>query len=205
MFLKHCLPVTDKAIFVRVCQFFFFFSGILSALGNLLSQTLEARKKAKHGNPCNEIDAAGAARYAVYGWDFNLCSWFTWNKNKIKKKSGQCCSPVQLKLIFCISDGVKDKHIDLLSTYLNLTFYLEAQCCCVLQALDHRAGEPLFLPANGAVDTQHRPMLHSQTSSPGPPFLCSWLSAPFLLCDEHSRGEPWQIDVIWKREIVELS
>lgn len=123
---------------------------------------------------------------------------------KKKKKSGQCCSPGQLKLIFWISDGVKDKHIDLLSTYLNLTFYLEAKCC-VLQSLDHRASEPLFLPANGAVDTQHRPVLHSQTSSPGPPFLCSWLSAHFLLCDEHSRGEPWQIDVIWKREIVDLS
>ncbi|XP_068594816.1 peroxisomal membrane protein 2 [Brachionichthys hirsutus] len=38
-------------------------SGILSALGNLLSQILEARKKAH----VKEIDAAGAARYAIYG------------------------------------------------------------------------------------------------------------------------------------------
>lgn len=43
------------------------FSGILSALGNLLSQIVEARKKAKNGTPVNEIDAAGAARYAIYG------------------------------------------------------------------------------------------------------------------------------------------
>ncbi|XP_029365756.1 peroxisomal membrane protein 2 [Echeneis naucrates] len=42
-------------------------SGILSALGNLLSQILEARKKAKHGALLSEIDAAGAARYAIYG------------------------------------------------------------------------------------------------------------------------------------------
>ncbi|CAG5923040.1 unnamed protein product [Menidia menidia] len=42
-------------------------SGILSALGNLLSQILEARKKAKRGIQVNGIDAAGAARYAVYG------------------------------------------------------------------------------------------------------------------------------------------
>ncbi|XP_062236988.1 peroxisomal membrane protein 2-like [Platichthys flesus] len=42
-------------------------SGILSALGNLLSQILEARKKLKHGGPLGEIDTAGAARYAIYG------------------------------------------------------------------------------------------------------------------------------------------
>lgn len=42
-------------------------SGILSALGNLLSQTLEARKKARHGAPAKEIDKAGAARYAIFG------------------------------------------------------------------------------------------------------------------------------------------
>lgn len=42
-------------------------SGILSALGNLLSQTLEARKKAQSGAQSREVDAAAAARYAVYG------------------------------------------------------------------------------------------------------------------------------------------
>ncbi|KAM9743822.1 peroxisomal membrane protein 2 [Menidia menidia] len=42
-------------------------SGILSALGNLLSQILEARKKAKRGVQVNGIDVAGAARYAIYG------------------------------------------------------------------------------------------------------------------------------------------
>lgn len=43
------------------------FSGILSALGNLLSQFVEARKKAQKGVPVSNIDAAGAARYAIYG------------------------------------------------------------------------------------------------------------------------------------------
>nr|XP_020450067.1 peroxisomal membrane protein 2 [Monopterus albus] len=42
-------------------------SGILSALGNLLSQILEARKNARNGGPVTEIDTAGAARYAIYG------------------------------------------------------------------------------------------------------------------------------------------
>lgn len=42
-------------------------SGILSALGNLLSQVLEARKKARHGAAAKEIDTAGAARYAIFG------------------------------------------------------------------------------------------------------------------------------------------
>lgn len=42
-------------------------SGILSALGNLLSQTVEARKKAKRGDGAKEIDGAGAARYAIFG------------------------------------------------------------------------------------------------------------------------------------------
>nr|XP_004544619.1 peroxisomal membrane protein 2 [Maylandia zebra] len=42
-------------------------SGILSALGNLLSQFVEARKKAQKGAPVSNIDAAGAARYTIYG------------------------------------------------------------------------------------------------------------------------------------------
>lgn len=42
-------------------------SGILSALGNLLSQTVEARKKARHGAEAKEFDRAGAARYAIFG------------------------------------------------------------------------------------------------------------------------------------------
>ncbi|KAK7934110.1 hypothetical protein WMY93_005006 [Mugilogobius chulae] len=42
-------------------------SGILSALGNLLSQNLEARKKTRQGAAAKEIDKAGAARYAIFG------------------------------------------------------------------------------------------------------------------------------------------
>ncbi|XP_046872817.1 peroxisomal membrane protein 2 [Hypomesus transpacificus] len=39
-------------------------SGILSALGNILSQTLEARKKTKD---LKKIDITGPTRYAIYG------------------------------------------------------------------------------------------------------------------------------------------
>lgn len=169
------------------CLLIHVFSGILSALGNFLSQTLEARKKAKQGLPCNEIDIAGAARYAVYGWDFNLCSWFIWKKIK------STLFPKQPWLIFCINDGAKHKHNVFVQTYIYLNLYLSVKCCCVLQAFDHRASEPLLLSAHGAVDTQQRPVLHSQTSSPGQTCLCSWLSAPLFLCDEHSRGEFLQI------------
>ncbi|XP_020791101.1 peroxisomal membrane protein 2 isoform X1 [Boleophthalmus pectinirostris] len=42
-------------------------SAILSALGNLLSQVLEAKKKAKQGAAAKEIDRGGAARYAIFG------------------------------------------------------------------------------------------------------------------------------------------
>uniref|UniRef100_UPI0037E939E7 peroxisomal membrane protein 2 n=1 Tax=Semicossyphus pulcher TaxID=241346 RepID=UPI0037E939E7 len=73
------VPVRDASIQFRLLQQYLFLlkkypiltksvtSGILSALGNLLSQILEARKKAKNGAPVNELDAAGAARYAIYG------------------------------------------------------------------------------------------------------------------------------------------
>lgn len=69
-------PVRDASIHIRLLQQYLVLlkkypiltksitSGILSALGNLLSQTLEARKKAKNGN---EIDPAAAARFAIYG------------------------------------------------------------------------------------------------------------------------------------------
>ncbi|CAB1414259.1 unnamed protein product [Pleuronectes platessa] len=72
-------PVRDAFLHVRLLQQYLVLlkkypiltksvtSGILSALGNLLSQTLEARKKLKHGGPLGEIDTAGAARYAIYG------------------------------------------------------------------------------------------------------------------------------------------
>ncbi|XP_034547858.1 peroxisomal membrane protein 2 [Notolabrus celidotus] len=73
------VPVRDAAIHYRLLHQYLFLlkkypiltksitSGTLSALGNLLSQCLEARKKAKNGAPVNEIDTAGAARYAIYG------------------------------------------------------------------------------------------------------------------------------------------
>ncbi|XP_029018187.1 peroxisomal membrane protein 2 [Betta splendens] len=42
-------------------------SGILTALGNLLSQILEARKKRQSGASTSDIDTAGAIRYGIYG------------------------------------------------------------------------------------------------------------------------------------------
>uniref|UniRef100_A0A3P8UCJ2 Peroxisomal membrane protein 2 n=1 Tax=Amphiprion percula TaxID=161767 RepID=A0A3P8UCJ2_AMPPE len=74
------LPVRDVSLHYRLLQQYLVLlkkypiltksvtSGILSALGNLLSQTLEARKKAKNGAPVTEVDVAGAARYAIYGF-----------------------------------------------------------------------------------------------------------------------------------------
>ncbi|MEQ2230633.1 hypothetical protein ILYODFUR_031445 [Ilyodon furcidens] len=70
------LPVRDGSFHFRLLQQYLILlknypiltksvtSGILSALGNLLSQYLEARKKAKHGGP---VDVAGATRYAIFG------------------------------------------------------------------------------------------------------------------------------------------
>ncbi|CAI5650371.1 peroxisomal membrane protein 2 [Oreochromis aureus] len=72
-------PVRDSSVHFRLLQQYLVLlkkypiltksvtSGILSALGNLLSQFVEARKKAQKGAPVSNIDAAGAARYAIYG------------------------------------------------------------------------------------------------------------------------------------------
>lgn len=74
------LPVRDASIHFRLLQQYLVLlknypiltksvtSGILSALGNLLSQILEARKKNKSGAPVGEIDPAAAARYATFGF-----------------------------------------------------------------------------------------------------------------------------------------
>ncbi|KAM8885272.1 peroxisomal membrane protein 2 isoform 1-T2 [Spinachia spinachia] len=73
------LPMGDASIQIRLLQHYLILlkkypiltksvtSGILTALGNLLSQILEARKKAHNGALANQIDSAGAARYAIYG------------------------------------------------------------------------------------------------------------------------------------------
>ncbi|XP_005916423.1 peroxisomal membrane protein 2 [Haplochromis burtoni] len=72
-------PVRDSSVHFRLLQQYLVLlkrypiltksvtSGILSALGNLLSQFVEARRKAQKGAPVSNIDAAGAARYAIYG------------------------------------------------------------------------------------------------------------------------------------------
>lgn len=75
------LPVRDASVHFRLLQQYLVLlkrypvltksvtSAILTALGNLLSQILEARKKAelKNGSLVNELDPAGATRYAIYG------------------------------------------------------------------------------------------------------------------------------------------
>lgn len=73
------LPVRNASIHVRLLQQYLVLlkkypiltksvtSGILTALGNLLSQILEAKKKANNGAVVSQIDPAGAARYAIYG------------------------------------------------------------------------------------------------------------------------------------------
>ncbi|XP_056129402.1 peroxisomal membrane protein 2 [Lampris incognitus] len=73
------LPIRDSSIHLRLLRQYLILlkkypvvtksvtSGILSALGNLLSQILEVKKRAKNGIPAEEIDMAGATRYAIYG------------------------------------------------------------------------------------------------------------------------------------------
>ncbi|XP_030646895.1 peroxisomal membrane protein 2 [Chanos chanos] len=73
------LPIRDPGFFTRLLQQYLLLlkkypiltkavtSGILSALGNLLSQALESRKKAKQGSPAKDVDFIGPARFAVYG------------------------------------------------------------------------------------------------------------------------------------------
>ncbi|XP_019718424.1 peroxisomal membrane protein 2 [Hippocampus comes] len=73
------VPLRDASIHYRLLHQYLFLlkkypiltksvtSGILSALGNLLSQILEARKKAQSNASAKEIDTAGAARFAIYG------------------------------------------------------------------------------------------------------------------------------------------
>uniref|UniRef100_A0A3Q4BQG3 Uncharacterized protein n=2 Tax=Mola mola TaxID=94237 RepID=A0A3Q4BQG3_MOLML len=75
----HSVPVREAPLHFRLLQQYLFLlkkypvltksvtSGILSTLGNLLSQSLEARKKAKYGGSVDGIDTAAAIRYAVYG------------------------------------------------------------------------------------------------------------------------------------------
>ncbi|XP_061907271.1 peroxisomal membrane protein 2 [Entelurus aequoreus] len=75
----NSLPLRDASVHFSLLQQYLFLlkkypiltksitSGILSALGNLLSQIVEARKKSKDNEVAQEIDTAGAARYAIYG------------------------------------------------------------------------------------------------------------------------------------------
>ena len=60
MVMMMMMMMTVVLVCLSVCDFF---SGILTALGNLLSQTLEARKKSSDGAICG----TAVARYAVYG------------------------------------------------------------------------------------------------------------------------------------------
>ncbi|CAL8344436.1 unnamed protein product [Lota lota] len=57
LFLLKKYPILTKSVT----------SGILSSLGNILSQFLEANKNAKNGKPMKEIDRAAATRYAIFG------------------------------------------------------------------------------------------------------------------------------------------
>ncbi|KAK6306308.1 hypothetical protein J4Q44_G00232330 [Coregonus suidteri] len=73
------LPIRDSALYVRLLHQYLILlknypiltksvtSGILSAMGNLISQALEAKRKAKEGTPVKEIDISGPARFAIYG------------------------------------------------------------------------------------------------------------------------------------------
>lgn len=57
-----------------------FFSAVLSALGNLLSQALESNKKQKEGQSGKDVDVYGPVRFAVYGYGdlATTCAQFLW-------------------------------------------------------------------------------------------------------------------------------
>ncbi|XP_076006875.1 peroxisomal membrane protein 2-like [Genypterus blacodes] len=73
------LPVREAPIHFRLLQHYLLLlkkypiltksvtSGTLSALGNIPSQVLEAKWKAKNGDQVKEMNAAEPARYAIYG------------------------------------------------------------------------------------------------------------------------------------------
>ncbi|MBN3316671.1 PXMP2 protein, partial [Atractosteus spatula] len=73
------VPIRDSAFYQRLLQQYLNLlkkypiltksvtSGILSALGNLLSQALERRGRDKAGKSGKELDLLGPARFAVYG------------------------------------------------------------------------------------------------------------------------------------------
>ncbi|XP_076855261.1 peroxisomal membrane protein 2 [Brachyhypopomus gauderio] len=72
------LPVRDPALLTKLLQQYLLLlkkypistksvtSGVLSALGNLLSQVLESKKR-QVGQPGKELDLHGPLRFAVYG------------------------------------------------------------------------------------------------------------------------------------------
>ncbi|KAL4636115.1 peroxisomal membrane protein 2 isoform X1 [Arapaima gigas] len=74
------VAVRDPAFHLRLLQQYLYLlkkypvltksvtSGVLSALGNLLSQALERRAKAQRGSAAKDIDALGIARFASYGF-----------------------------------------------------------------------------------------------------------------------------------------
>ncbi|KAJ8379394.1 hypothetical protein SKAU_G00001720 [Synaphobranchus kaupii] len=76
------LPVRDPSFHRRLLQQYLLLlkkypiltksvtSGILSALGNLLSQALESRKKRTDGDLKKDINILGPARFAIYGLCF---------------------------------------------------------------------------------------------------------------------------------------
>lgn len=175
-----------------VCSLLPVFSGLLSALGNLLSQILEARKKAKIGTPANEINVAGAARYAVFGWDLKLNSPFVTRESpkvlsRDWKMEKQNMSAIFVKVqeeqnaLCCFCGKLALKWVCIFSVCL--------WCLCLLQDTYYRTSEPFRLPADGVVDAHHRSLLYSQAAAPGPLHICTRISASLLLCYEHPGSE----------------
>ncbi|KAM9446916.1 peroxisomal membrane protein 2 [Clarias gariepinus] len=75
----HSVLIGDQALVTRLLQQYLHLlktypiitksvtSAVLSALGNLLSQVLESKKKRKDGQSGKEVDVYGPLRFAVYG------------------------------------------------------------------------------------------------------------------------------------------
>uniref|UniRef100_A0A674F5E2 Uncharacterized protein n=1 Tax=Salmo trutta TaxID=8032 RepID=A0A674F5E2_SALTR len=121
-------------------------TGILSALGSLLSQVLEAKRKAKEGSPVKEIDISGPARFAIYesmifALFFSGCSLLLPTYGGVMPTTVPYCmvkrflldrlifAPAYLLVFFCVMDIQEVSHN---SHWLFIQGCIHLECIVVL-------------------------------------------------------------------------
>lgn len=109
--------------------FFPFFQRHPFCFGESSVSDFGGQKKGQAGTPM---------QWDWYGWSSSICRLrvrLSFLPNVYLKENlinTAPPSPYQLKLIFCINNGAKHKHINVLSTYVNQTLNLEAPCCLLV-------------------------------------------------------------------------